>query len=141
MAEHGAGFVYRNAATTSDVLRELLAEARRGWGWTPATMIALGRGDLLAEDEGRAWGDALEVRWRRNGEHFDVLLLMLQERAVVGFELLPAPGGTWRTRSTAYRLQRPAEAGDEQVAATAFLLLDGTPQFVALMGTPGGSEQ
>lgn len=140
MAESSAGFVYRNAATTAEQLRELLVEARRGWGWTPATMTTLGHGDLLAEAEGRAWGDELEVRWRRNGDNFDVLLLMLQERAVSGFQPLPAPGNAWRTHPTLYRLQRPAEVGDETIAATAFFLLDGTPQFVALIGEQGRSE-
>ena len=136
MTEREVGYIYRRANTSGDALRALLAGAKRGWTWTPATMQTLAEsGSPLSNDEGRAFNQDMEVRWTRRGGAYDVLVLALREQDLQDFTRLRPSIGDWVVHPTTYRLQRPAATDDETVDATAFLAPDGAMQFVALIGS------
>jgi hypothetical protein len=131
-----SGYIYRHPKATAEELRALVGAGGLGWAWTPAQMYMRGGGrndDLLQGDEGRACPGAVEVRWRRAGDRYDVLLLALDERQPAGFEPLLAAGAGWRVRRVAYLLQPPFNNARYE-RATAFLAPDGSTQFVALIG-------
>jgi hypothetical protein len=130
------GYIYRRQGATEPELRSLIEAADQGWAWTPArkdTRVG-GRGDLLAGDEGRARRTSMEVRWRRSGDGYDVLILALAEQHLEGFEPLSAGDRPWQVAEAACLLQPPFDDARPH-RASAFLAPDGSTQFVALIGS------
>lgn len=133
MAEQ-LGYVYRAAGVSAERLRALIGTPRLGWGWTPGDMYDISRGhDLLRGDEGRAAADAMEIRWRRRGATYDVLVLALAPQDLAGFAPVGDAHG-WAVRPTRWLRSSLSEEGD---AATSFHAPDGSVQFVALIGAGG----
>lgn len=130
MAERSQGYIYRNARASAEELRVLLGGLPHGWAWTPASMDTLaGAGDPLACDEGRAYNREVEVRWRRTGAAYDVLVLALREQTLAGFEPVLPVGGRWDVAPTDYLLN----TGVHPEAATAFHDPTGSIRFIALI--------
>jgi hypothetical protein len=138
------GYIYRQLGTTAAQLHALIEGALWGWAWTPAQMYLHGQGrrdDLLQADEGRVCHADREIRWRRAGDSYDVLVLALAEQHLDGFTPLHGGDNTWHVQTHPYLLQPPFDIAAYQ-RATAFVAPDGSTQFVALIGdTDGRSSQ
>ncbi|GIV96497.1 MAG: hypothetical protein KatS3mg057_1154 [Herpetosiphonaceae bacterium] len=134
MDDRQRGYVYQGQDLRPEALRALLKTPRRGWAWTPARLSSLKQDHEPAlEDEGRAALDDMEIRWRRTGASYDVLVLALSEQQLEGFQPLTPAGGAWRVRPASYGLQGSGPRSVERVEATCFLAPNGAIQFVALI--------
>jgi hypothetical protein len=137
------GFIYRRKQAQAADLRNLLAQIDpktflHGWTWDPTQMHSLATGiDPLACQEGRAANNQLELRWRKEGKAYDILLLSLKEQQFAGFEPLTAVAShesSWQVEFRPYRLRRPAEAQNDNIIQSAcFIAPNGATQFVALI--------
>ncbi|MBA3947479.1 MAG: hypothetical protein H0X37_23335 [Herpetosiphonaceae bacterium] len=131
------GFIYRCTNATIEQLRRLIDGQSYGLCWSPAQLLrSLTDDALLGTDEGRASIDETEVRWRRVGQGYGILVLSLQPQQLDGFTELQAEGGPWTTSSMPSELPRAANNLTKPAVATLFLAPNGAPQFVALISNP-----
>lgn len=137
------GFIYRRQQASEADLKDLLAQIdpktfEHGWTWEPTQMHSLATGiDPLAGEEGRAANKELELRWRKAGKAYDILLLSLKEQKLAGFEPLTAGvshQSPWQVKCRPYHLRRPSDAqSDDIIQSVCFIAPNGATQFVALI--------
>ncbi len=138
MAERG-GYLYRRQGVTAEQLRALVGQPAIGWAWSHAALVELAADPSWAEhDEGRACYSALELRWRREQQGFDVLALALTPQQLDGFEPYALETSWWITTSPCLPPALPGASGGVDLRATIFSAPGGAARFVAL--TAPGAE-
>jgi len=150
------GYIYRSPTMSAEQLRLLLDNHKHtfthGWAWTYSDMYTLARvSDPLVGDQGRASNDKFEIRWRKKGEVYDVLILTVylhtlnkMLNSVFGANPWPSfqalrPAGNddqeWQIRPNQdYMLPQPIGVNDKTIKSTYFIAPNGSTQFVALIG-------
>lgn len=138
MAER-SGYLYRRKSATAEQLRALVGQPAIGWAWSHAALVELAADPAWPEhDEGRACYPALELRWRRTGDTFDVLALALAPQQLDGFEPYASETG-WRIATIpCLPPALPGARGGADLRATMFRTPAGAARFVAL--TAPGAE-
>ena len=124
-----------------------------GWTWTYSDMYTLAQvsDPLKKGHQGRASNDQFEIRWRKKGEVYDVLILTTYLhtlnyllRSVFGanpwptFKSLKPVGNDdaeWQILTDQeYMLPQPIGFHDKTIKSTYFIAPNGSTQFVALIG-------
>lgn len=153
------GYIYRSPAMSAEPLRSLLNKEKHtfthGWAWTYSDMYTLARvSDPLVGDQGRASNDKFEIRWRKKGDVYDVLILTVylhtlnhMLNTVFGANPWPSfkslrPAGNdhddqaWQILPNQdYMLPQPIGFNDKKIKSTYFIAPNGSTQFVALIGS------
>lgn len=132
MAEQG--WVYRHPGLDADELLQHLPERSHGWAWSSAERRRFSSEQPWLGDAGQLSMPQREVRWRREGARFAMLVLSLEPLDLLGFDSIPPWGegrSGWRVKQTPYLL-RQSERGSRN--AVYFLAPDGSAQWVALIG-------
>ncbi len=150
------GYIYRFPKMSAEPLRLLLDKEKHtfthGWTWTYADMYTLASvQDPLIGDQGRASNDKFEIRWRKKGDVYDVLILTvylhtLNKILTTVFGATPWPSfkslrpmgddnQEWKIEpGKNYKLLTPSGKDDNCIKSTYFIAPNGSTQFVALIG-------